>query len=69
MSKMVTYEVDLSNPPALTPEQQAEIEALLKKPASEIDYSDIPPLDEKFWANAVRNPYLDPARKRAKKTG
>ena len=69
MSKMVTYERRLGEKVELTPEQQAEIEALLQKPDSEIDYSDIPPLDEKFWANAVRNPYLDPARKRAKKAG
>ena len=69
MSKLVRYEFDPANPPALTPEQRAEIEALLKKPDSEIDYSDIPPLDEKFWANAVRNPYLDPARKGVKKAG
>jgi len=69
MSKLVRYEFDPANPPALTPEQQAEIEALLKKPDNEIDYSDIPPLDEKFWANAVRNPYLDPARKGVKKAG
>ena len=69
MSKMVTYERRLGEKVELTLEQQAEIDALLKKPDSEIDYSDIPPLDEKFWANAVRNPYLDPARKRVKKAG
>ena len=69
MIKMVTYERRLGEKVELTPEQQAEIEALLSKPDDEIDYSDIPPLDEKFWANAVRNPYLDPARKRTKKVG
>ncbi len=69
MSKMVRYEFDPANPPALTDAQKAEIEAIKLRPDSEIDYSDIPPLDEKFWANAVRNPYLDPARKRVKKAG
>ncbi|AMJ60469.1 hypothetical protein [Bosea sp. PAMC 26642] len=69
MSKIVRYEFDLANPPALTPEQLAEIEALKNRPDSEIDYSDIPPLDDKFWANAVRNPYLGPDRKGTRKAG
>ena len=69
MSKIVTYERRLGEKVELTPEELAEIAALLKQPDSEIDYSDIPPLDEKFWANAVRNPYLDPARKGVKKAG
>jgi len=30
---------------------------LAERPDSEIDYSDIPPLDEKFWQNAVPNPF------------
>jgi uncharacterized protein (DUF4415 family) len=29
---------------------------------SEIDLSDIPELTEKFWANAVRNPYYRPVK-------
>ena len=64
MSKIVTYERRLGEKLELTPEQIAQLEALAKMPDSEIDYSDIPPLDEKFWANAVRNPYLDPNRRR-----
>ncbi len=28
-----------------------------------IDYSDIPPLDERFWKNAIRNPYYKPVKK------
>jgi uncharacterized protein (DUF4415 family) len=51
---MTKYELDSENLPPLTEEQQAELRALDEKPDSEIDYSDIPPLDEKFWANAVR---------------
>jgi hypothetical protein len=39
--KMVKYEIDLSNPPALTPAPKAELKALRAKPESEIDYSDI----------------------------
>jgi hypothetical protein len=42
--KTVNYEIDLSNPPALTAAQKAELTALRAKPETEIDYSDIPPL-------------------------
>ncbi|KRE22586.1 hypothetical protein ASE66_25700 [Bosea sp. Root483D1] len=69
MSKMVQYEFDPANPPKLTDAQKAEIEALALKPDSEIDYSDIPPLDENFWRNAVRNPYLQRESGLKKKTG
>ena len=60
--QMVRFEMDLSNPPPLTVAQQAEIKALRNKPDSEIDYSDIPPLDEKFWKNAIRNPFYKPTK-------
>ena len=29
---------------------------------SEIDYSDIPPLDDAFWKKAVRNPFYKPTK-------
>jgi len=32
------------------------------RPDSEIDLSDIPELTEKFWENAVRNPYYRPVK-------
>lgn len=38
----------------------AEIAAL---PDEEIDFSDIPELTEKFWQNAVRNPFYKPVKK------
>ena len=50
---LVRYSIDLDNPPALTEAQEAELAALEAMPDSEIDYSDIPRTDEKFWANAV----------------
>lgn len=62
MSKMVRYEVDLNNLPPLTEERKAELKALAELPDSEIDYSDIPPLDESFWKNAVRNPFYKPTK-------
>jgi uncharacterized protein (DUF4415 family) len=61
--KIVRYSIDPANPPSLTPEQKAELEALAARPDSDIDYSDIPPLDEKFWQNAARNPYFRPTKK------
>ena len=48
--------------PPLTEERKAEIEALAERPDSEIDYSDIPPLDESFWAQAVPNPFFRPVK-------
>ena len=53
MGKIVRYEIDLDNPPPLTEEQIAELRALAAMPDEDIDFSDIPPLDEKFWANAM----------------
>jgi hypothetical protein len=62
MSKTIRYKVDLNNLTPLTDEQKAEIKALHEMPDSEIDYSDIPPLDETFWKNAVRNPFYKPTK-------
>ncbi|KQP72173.1 BrnA antitoxin family protein [Methylobacterium sp. Leaf112] len=58
----VIFELDLHRPAALTPEQRAELETLAATPDSEIDYSDIPPLTEAFFANAQRNPFYRPIK-------
>jgi uncharacterized protein (DUF4415 family) len=47
----------------ITPEETARLKRLMQRPDSEIDYSDIPPLDEKFWKNAVSNPFYRPVKK------
>ena len=60
--RIVKYEIDLSNLPALTAAQKAELKALRAKPESEIDYSDIPPLQTDFWKKAVRNPFYRPTK-------
>ena len=60
--KMVRYEIDLSNPPALTAAQRAELKALKATPESEVDTSDIAPLGDVFWKNAVRNPMYKPTK-------
>ena len=62
MSKTVTYKVDLNNPPTLSDEQKARCETLAERPDSKIDFSDIPQLDEKFWKNAVQNPFYKPTK-------
>jgi uncharacterized protein (DUF4415 family) len=47
----------------LTPEDKEKLRELAKRPDSEIDLSDIPELTEKFWKNAVRNPFYKPVKK------
>lgn len=32
-------------------------------PDEDIDYGDIPPLTDEFFANAIRNPYYKPTKK------
>lgn len=60
---IVRYEFDPLNPPPLTESQKRELTALAAMPDDTIDTSDIPPLDEKFWQNAVRNPFFRPVKK------
>jgi uncharacterized protein (DUF4415 family) len=62
MNKTVRYEVDLNNLPPLTKAQKAELKALAAMPDSDIDFTDIPPLDDVFWKNAVRNPFYKPIK-------
>ena len=62
MNKIIRREVDLNNLPPLTAEQKAELKALAERPDSEIDYSDIPPLDDAFWKNAIPNPFYKPTK-------
>ena len=51
-SNLVRYVIDLDNLPPLTEEQKQRLEALRNMPDEDIDFSDIPQLTEKFWANA-----------------
>lgn len=61
-TKHVKRNIDLKNPPALTVKQRARLSALAKRSDREIDYSDIPPLTDAFWKNAVRNPFYKPTK-------
>ncbi|MGA2904804.1 MAG: BrnA antitoxin family protein [Candidatus Korobacteraceae bacterium] len=47
----------------LTPKLKRELEELARRPDSDIDLSDIPEASEKFWKNAVRNPWYRPRKK------
>jgi hypothetical protein len=46
----------------LTPASKRKLAQLAERPDSEIDFSDIPPLTESFWKNAVRNPFYRPVK-------
>jgi hypothetical protein len=46
----------------MTPARRRKLAQLAERPDYDIDLSDIPPLREKFWDNAVRNPYYRPLK-------
>jgi uncharacterized protein (DUF4415 family) len=60
--KLVKRKIDLANPPPLTKKQKAELAALAAQPDNAIDTSDIPPLTEEFWKNAVRGKFYKPTK-------
>ena len=60
--KFVKRAVDLANLPSLTKRQKADLAALAARPDGEIDFSDIPPLTEELWKNAVRGKYYKPIK-------
>jgi uncharacterized protein (DUF4415 family) len=47
----------------LTAKQRRQVAALASMPDDEIDYSDIPPLKDRFWKQAVRNPFYRPVKR------
>jgi uncharacterized protein (DUF4415 family) len=51
--------------PPLTDKRKAELKALAEMSEEAIDYSDIPPLDDAFWEQAVRNPLYKPTKTHA----
>ena len=46
------------NPKPLTPELQAELDALVAMPESEIDTAEMPPITD--WSHAVHGPFYRP---------
>lgn len=41
----------------MTPTRKRKLAQLARRPDSEIDFREIPPLKESFWKNAIRNPF------------
>jgi uncharacterized DUF497 family protein/uncharacterized protein (DUF4415 family) len=46
----------------ITRARKRKLARMAQKPDSEIDLSDIPPLKESFWKNAIRNPFYRPVK-------
>ncbi len=46
----------------MTPARRRKLAELATRPDSEIDFSDLAPLKETFWKNAVRNPFYRPVK-------
>ena len=54
--------------PPITPEREAEIEALYEKIDSgevKVDFSDIPEISEEWFRNAIPNPFYRPKKVQA----
>ena len=48
---------------SLTAARKRRLARLAARPDSSIDFSDLPELTEKFWQNAVRNPFYRPVKR------
>jgi len=46
----------------MTPARKRKLARIAARPEEEIDFSEIPPLKESFWKNAVRNPFYRPVK-------
>ncbi|MDH1089231.1 BrnA antitoxin family protein [Pantoea brenneri] len=60
---MVRYK--RSKLPELTEKRESELKVLNEKPDNDIDYCDIPPLDERFWKNASQGHFYRPVKMQA----
>ena len=60
---MVRYK--RSKLPELTEKRESELKALNEKPDNDIDYSDIPPLDDAFWKNSSQGQFYRPVKTQA----
>ena len=60
--KVVKHTVNLAHLPLLTKKQKVALAALSARPDNEIDFSEIPPLTEEFFKNAVRGKYYKPTK-------
>lgn len=63
MSKDIVRQcIDLDQLPPLSAEQTAELAALATRDDSAIDYSDIPPLTDELWNQAMRGRFYKPTK-------
>ena len=46
----------------MTLARKRKLTQLAARPDKEIDFSDIPPLGDSFWKNAIRNPFYKPVK-------
>jgi len=60
--RVIRLEVDLSNLPPLTAEQEAELKALAELPDEAIERSDIPQSPDEKWRGAVRGRFYKPLK-------
>lgn len=60
--KLVSHKVDLANLPRLTAKQKAQLAAIAEATDKDIDFSDIPPLTEEFFKNALRGRFYKPVK-------
>ncbi|MES2392237.1 MAG: BrnA antitoxin family protein [Acidobacteriota bacterium] len=58
---MVRYEREPGTP--LTEQQRQDLESLKNLKDEDIDFSDIPPITEEMWKNAVRGKFYRPVKK------
>lgn len=61
-TKIASRTIDLQDLPPLTVAQRNRLGLLAQRPESQIDYSDIAPLEDAFWKNAIRNPLYKPTK-------
>ena len=47
----------------ISSKRRARLAKLARQPDSAIDLSEIPELTERFWRNAIRNPFYRPVKK------
>lgn len=62
MTKLVKYQIDLTNFPPLTVKQKNELATLARMPDDQIDTSEIPELSKSFWDNATRGRFYKPLK-------
>jgi uncharacterized protein (DUF4415 family) len=60
MTKIVRKKLSTSS---ITAARKRRLAKLAARPDSAIDFSDIPELTEKFWRNAIRNPFYRPIKR------